>query len=500
MATSPLSEWLPEWLLDSLLPLREEASIWLVGGALRDKFLGRETLDYDFAVDGDARKIARTFANSLGAHYFDLDSERDTGRVIYLDNQDRRYIFDFARLRGNSIIDDLNSRDFTINSLAIDLLTPNELIDPTKGLMDIKDGNLRAASSRSFVDDPIRVLRAVRFAILTDGRIETDTLRLMRESINELVNISTERIRDEVFRIFTLSQPIGALRLMDHLDLIGLVFPELELLKSVSQTSSHEYDVWRHTLAVVDHLGSLLSVMSPEHDPEGASQLALGEYIFRLGRFRNELNEYLDDQLSQGRSIRQLIVLAALYHDSGKPSVRKEVEGTIHYYDHEKQGAQIIRERAKILRLSNSEVSWLAGVIHGHLRPELLSQTGKITKRAIYRFLRDTEGAAPGILLLSLADVLAKGDPPVDQNIWGARIETVRELLSAYFLQGGTSIQQEPLLRGDEISSELGIVPGPEIGRIIREIKEAQAVGEIRSRSEAISLAREIKDRIDQDK
>jgi tRNA nucleotidyltransferase/poly(A) polymerase len=495
MAISPLQEWFPEWLLDSLIPLSEEASIWLVGGALRDKFLNRETLDYDFAVDENARDLARTFANSLGAHYFDLDPQRDTGRVIYLDKSDHRYIFDFARLRGNSIEEDLISRDFTINSLAIDLLAPHELIDPTKGLRDIKDGHLRASSLHSFVDDPVRVLRAVRFSILIKGRIEANTLRLLRDSAKELVNVSIERIRDEIFRIFALSNPISALRLMDHLNLFSLVFPELEAVRDVSKSAPHERDGWNHTLAVVDHLGSLLTVMSPEHGPDGASQLVLGEYKLRLGRFRNELNEYFNGQLSQGRSIRQLIILAALYHESGKPMVMKEVDGSIQYHDHEKQGAEIIRERANVLRLSKSEISWLAGVIEGHLRPSLLSRNGEITNRSIYRFLRDTEGTVPGVLLLSLADVLAKSDPPIDQEIWGAHIEIVRELLGAYFSHDGISLQQEPLLRGDEIASELGIAPGPEIGRIIMELKEAQAVGEVRTKSEAIAFAQDIKDR-----
>jgi hypothetical protein len=238
--------------------------------------------------------------------------------------------------------------------------------------------------------------------------------------------------------------------------------------------------------------------MTKKHDPEGASQLVLGEYSFRLGRFREQLNEYLDEELSQSRSIRQLIYLAALYHDSGKPDGRGIVDGIAHYADHAEKGAKIIGVRAKKLRLSKSEGDWLVRVIRGHGMPAILSKSDNLTKRTIYRFLRDTGDAAPGILLLSLADVLAKGDPLIDQQVWGTRINTVRALLNAYYTDDPPT-HQAPLLRGDEISSLLGIEPGPVIGRIIVELNEAQAVGELKSHLEAIELARELKERFDQD-
>lgn len=501
MAKSPSIAWLPDWLLKILLPLRDEMDFWLVGGAIRDKFLDRQSFDYDFTVVTNARKIARSIANTLGAAYFDLDSERDTGRVLFSDDQDQMFMLDFASLRGNSITEDLGARDFTINSLAVDLLLPDEIIDPTSGLLDIKDGILRATSSRSFLDDPIRILRAIRFAVLFDSRIDPQTLEWMRESVERFVVLSPERIRDEVFRIFSLPRPIRALRLIDHLNLTVHIFPELEALKGVTQSSPHEHDVWRHTLSVVDQLGSLLSVMAPIHNPEGASQLLLGEYSFRLGRFRSDLNKYLDAELSQGRKLRQLIYLGALYHDSGKPIVREEIGGKIQFHNHAEQGAKIISERAIAFRLSKGEVQWLARIVEGHLRPSLLSREAKITKRAVYRFIRDTGDVAPGILLLSLADILGKGDPPVDQISWGSHVKTVRELFAAFYAVDKQTTQQEPLLKGDELSSELGITPGPEIGRILVALKEAQALGEISSKSEALSLARKFRsgNQIDRD-
>jgi tRNA nucleotidyltransferase/poly(A) polymerase len=487
MATSPLSQWLPEWVIDNLLPVRQGATIWLVGGALRDKFLNRNTLDFDFAVEGEARQVARSFADAINAHYFDLDPDRDTGRVIYIASEEVRYILDFARLRGNTITEDLGRRDFTINSLAVDLATPQELIDPTKGMSDLKNRILRATSERSFIDDPIRVLRAVRFVLLIEGRIESGTLDLIRQSIAKSAQISSERVRDELFRIFVHPRPIRSLRLMDHLGIIGHVFPDLENLKRVPIPPPGEGNLWDQTLSVVDHLGSLLAVMAAEHDPESASQLTLGEFVYRIGRFRNELNEYLDSQLSFGRSIRQLLVLAALYHNVGKTVSTAGAEAEFRSELHEQRGAALVKDMSKTLRLSNPEVTWLSKVVRGHSRPLQLSMTGNVTKREIYRFLRDSEEAAPGILLLSTAIALAVG---VEQDFWGEQIQAVRRILNEYFAQGGKSSRRKALVKGDEIAQELGISPGPEIGHILSVIAEAQAVGEVVTRAEAIELAR----------
>jgi tRNA nucleotidyltransferase/poly(A) polymerase len=495
MTKPPSTEWLPEWVLENLLPLMGEASIWLVGGAIRDKFLNVESVDYDFVVAENARKIARGFADSLGAFYFDLDSERDTGRVIYIDDRNKRFLFDFARLRGASIQEDLRTRDITINSIAVDLNNPHEIIDPTQGLIDIKDGIIRAASTRAFLEDPIRVLRIVRFAIQIEGKIESDTLALLRGSIEKLSSTSVERIRDELFRIFALPHPISAIRLMDHLDIINQVFPELEAMKDVQQSPPHDFDVWRHTLSVVEGLGSLITVIARDHDPEGASQLSLGEFSLRLGRYREGLNDCLDIELSQGRSMRQLIYLVALYHDAGKPRAMTIEGDRIKFIGHEREGAQILQAKAKDLRLSNQEVQWACKVVEGHLRPAMLAKGGKATKRSVYRFLRDTTDATPGILLLSLADALGRGNPPVDQEFWGERIQIVRDLLGGYFDSQNATLIQKPLLRGDEISIELDVAPGPAIGEILEVLREAQAIGEIKTRSEALSLARTIKER-----
>jgi poly(A) polymerase len=488
------TEWLPQWLHDPILQASSGNQVWLVGGAIRDRLLQLESYDFDFAVEYEARKMARKVAQALGGHYYDLDDIRDTGRVILSVEGNRPRLLDFARLREASIEEDLKARDFTINALAIHLLRPEELIDPGGGLKDLKDGLLRLCHPGALIDDPIRCLRAIRLAVQLQMQIEASTSKEIREAVHHLVEISPERVRDEVFKILDLSHPGRALRLMDHYAFFSTICPELDALRGLAQSPPHEYPVWLHTLAVIDRLRDLLAVLSREHDPEKSSQLALGEIVYRLGRYRGEINDYLDQELSHGRRIRQLLFLGTLFHDSGKPSCYECIDGRIRFLGHERAGAKIVAGRAKALTLSNIEIRWLERLVLQHLRPVFLEREGSILPRAKYRFLRDTQDAGVGIVLLSLADLMGRQNPPVDHNALARRVDVARQLLGACFEVEDTVYDPKPIIRGDELANRLGIKPGPQIGRLLEMIREAQVTGEIKTKSEAIDFAKKIRE------
>jgi tRNA nucleotidyltransferase/poly(A) polymerase len=484
------TEWPPQWLLDPLLHASSGNQVWLVGGAIRDHFLQHETVDFDFVVEYEARRMAREVAKSLGGHYYELDDARDTGRVILSSEEHERLLIDFAGLREASIDEDLKERDFTINALALNIRQPEELIDPTGGLKDLKDGLLRICHPGVLLDDPIRSLRAIRLAILLELEIEAITLKEVKGAVHLLVEVSPERVRDEFFKILDLPHPGRAIRLMDHFGFITFIFPELDTLKGLSQPAPHEYTGWFHTLAVVDRLGDLVAVLSRKHDPEKSSQLALGEITYRLGRYRDAINDYLDQELSQGRHLRQLLFLGALFHDSGKPSCSEWVDGRIRFIGHERAGSKMLIQRAKAMPLSNVETRWLGNLVLQHMRPAFLEQEVKISRRATYRFLRDVHDAGVGVILLSLADLMGKQNPPVDQNTLSRRVEVARQLLEATFESEPDRYSPVPVIRGDELAHLLGIEPGPEIGQLLEMIREAQVAGEITTKSQAINFAR----------
>jgi tRNA nucleotidyltransferase/poly(A) polymerase len=470
-----------------LIPhLVQDAPIWFVGGGVRDHLLGRYISDLDFAVDGDAIALAKRIADHLGGYYYTLDEARGTGRVIHEDENGQRQTLDFARLRGEDITADLTSRDFTINAMAINLFDPDEWLDPSAGAMDLKNKVLRACGPNSISNDPVRALRAVRLAVEFELTIEPDTLTQIRESQEQLGGCSPERVRDEFFQIFNAPRPGRAIRLLHHLDLLTVVFPELSDLESLSLPPPHAYPALEHSLAVVDRMGDILAVLKTKHEPEEAADMYLAEVTLRIGRFRDQINHHLSQYLSNTRTVRQLIFLAALCHAVGKSSLPGDQKET-HSFEG-KIGAEVMDQRARELRLSNKEIFRLGQILRHQEEPKILESSIPVSPREIYRYFRKTGEAGIEVILLSMADFLGIYVPPAPQNAWKTRVELARTLLEAYFHEYDRYISPSLLLSGDEIITKFGLQEGPTIGLLLEQLREAQAVGEVSTREEAITF------------
>jgi tRNA nucleotidyltransferase/poly(A) polymerase len=485
--------WLPEPLADLLPGLAGETPAWLVGGAVRDALLERPTDDFDFAVEGNALALARRAANSLRADYYTLDPERGIGRVLETMPDGRRRTFDFSRLRTSTIGEDLASRDFTINAMAVALREPGQLIDPTRGLQDLRDKRLRACGPTSIADDPIRALRAVRLSVELGLEIEAETQQQMARAGSQLASISAERIRDELFAVLGQTQPARGLRVIDRLGLLEPVLPELAPLKGLEQPPPHTLDGWEHTLTAVARLADLLHALSPGAPDERAGDLADGLLALRLGRYRSEISAHFKEELALGRSARELALLAALFHDVGKPASRSvDAAGRTRFLGHEGLGGDLAAERGRALRLSTSEIERLRLTIAHHMRPGSLDQAGDVSPRAAYRFFRDTATAGIDVVMLSLADLRAIYAPPIPTGVWEARLEIARKLLEALMEGPPERLNPPPLVRGDRLAEALGIRPGPELGALMERIREAQAAGEVNDAEEALALARRL--------
>jgi len=304
--------------------------VYLVGGAVRDTLLGLPIHDFDFVLPGETISLAREAARRLDGALYVLDEERNTTRVV-LDLQKHggkpsdRISLDFAGFRAADISGDLRSRDFTINALAYDLASPNHLVDPTGGLRDIQEKRIRACSSDSLLEDPVRVVRAVRQSVKLRFRIEPETFQWMRSASPQLMNVSPERIRDELFRILDGPQVALALRVLDRAYALTLILPELEALKGISQSAPHTVDVWEHTMSVVQYLEQVLAPLVGLYREESVADLSIGSAVLWVGRYRDALLAHFSQKYVPDRSIRSLLFLAALYHDAGKPGARERV-------------------------------------------------------------------------------------------------------------------------------------------------------------------------------
>ena len=479
-------------ILTKLSPiLPHDLPVYLVGGALRDSFLELPVSDFDFVLPIEGIKTARKVADQLGGAFYILDNERDYGRVILQESGESRLILDFSAFRGPDLETDLKGRDFTINAMAVDVRYPGELLDPLGGNPDLFSRKLRPCTPGTFTADPIRILRGIRFAVLFKLSIDPETQKRMRASVQQLPNTSAERIRDEIFHLLACPHPATAIRALDKLGAIPYTLPELTDLKDLSQSPPHIYDAWEHSLKVADQLEAIISALQTKYDPDTSANLSFGLISLRLGRFREQLNVHWNNRLNPERPLKSLLILAALYHDIGKPKTQHvDQKGKLRFIDHEKIGAEIITLRGGALQLSHHEIERLNLIIRHHMRPIWLTHTAKLpTRRAIFRFFQATGEAGVDVCMLSLADTLATFGSTLPAEMWSHQIDVVRNLLEAWWENKEEVIYPQALVNGNDLMDALGLKPGPIIGDLLAKILEAQATGEINNRRQALELA-----------
>lgn len=468
--------------------------IYLVGGAVRDAILERPIHDLDFVVRNDAIQIARCTADALNGAFYPLDEERNTGRVIFHQPIGLRMTIDFSNFQGPNLESDLRARDFTINAIAVDIQQPQALLDPLSGLVDLHAKQLRCCSVETFNIDPIRILRGIRFAAAFKYHILPETKILMQQATHHLPQVSVERLRDELFRILDGPQPAKSMRALNILGALTYTLPELPSLKGIEHPSPHVDDVWEHTLNVLENLQKVLNLLTSQREREVTHDPNLDIVNKRLESYQERIISHIGTRLNPDRSLRALILLSALYHDVGKlETCQTEDDDQIHFYGHEQQGSTIVGKRAKAMHLSNLERDRIKSIVCNHMRPLLLAQTGKKpSRRAVYRFFRDTGPGGVDICLLSLADCLATYDQNPPGQTWMNLVNVVHSLLEAWFIQPSKSVSPPSFISGRDLMEEFDLSPGPRIGQLLEAIREAQAAGLINSRQEALNTARHL--------
>ncbi len=470
----------------------QEIRIYVVGGAVRDILREQPVHDLDLLLDGEVRPLARRVANRIHGDFYMMDEKRDTARVIDHSPDGGTIFIDFCVLRAPDLETDLRERDFTVNAIAFDLRHPEQIIDPTGGEADLRQQELRACSPQAFERDPVRVLRGVRLALNLGFRIQPDTFEWMHQAVILLPRVSRERQRDELFRMLESGRAPGMVSLLDRLGALDPLLPELMALKDVSQSTPHILDVWQHTLAVLAELEGLWTTLITGELGETSDNIYAQAARQRLGRYRERLAHHFSTVLNPNRSLRGLVFLAALYHDSAKPLTRSvEPGGRIHFLRHEAKGAELVASRGRMLALSQVEIQRLEVIVSGHMRVHQIAAPGEpVTRRAIFHFFRDAGPTGIEIILLSLADTLATYGGTLPMPFWEAELETARALMEAWFDQPAKSVRPPRLLTGEELLGEFHLSPGPAVGRLLVAVQEAQAAGEITTRQQALDFVK----------
>jgi tRNA nucleotidyltransferase/poly(A) polymerase len=468
---------------------------------VRDLLLGRSIHDWDLVVERDAISLARATADRLGAAFYPLDEERDTGRVVTCDADGSRTFIDFALRRGPDWLTDLEARDLTINAIALRLSDDAELFDPFNGQPDLEARLVRAVTEHSFRDDHVRMMRAVRLAGELGFQIEPQTAAWIRRDAALLANVSVERARDELARLLALPDALAGIRQMDELGLLAHMLPEVATLKGVEQSRPHHWPVFEHTLFV---LGALERTIDEgvQHEDEavgivdgtGAPAFVWGDVKRTLANFQVKLATHLIWPLGDERPALVSLKLAALLHDCAKPQTKTcDDDGRTHFYGHDDAGAPIAAERVRALRFNKAEVERVRVIVAHHMRPQQLADAESgVTRRAAYRYFRDTREAGVDVVLLALADHIATHGPDVQPERWARRIEAASKLLAEYWTRLAKDVAPTLFVSGDDLMAELGLPPGKRIGELLEAIREAQAAGEVGTREEAIILARRL--------
>ncbi|RXZ71487.1 CCA tRNA nucleotidyltransferase [Agromyces albus] len=415
----------------------------LVGGPVRDAFLGRPVSDLDFTTDATPDEILAIVKPIAEAHWdigraFGTIGAKIAGETVEITTY-RADSYDGASRKpevvfGSSLEGDLTRRDFTVNALAL-RLPQLTLVDPSGGVEDLVAGVLRtpATPEQSFGDDPLRMLRAARFSSQLGFTLDDDTRAAMSTLAGAIERISAERVRDELSKLLLTGSPRGGIRLLVESGLAERVLPELPALSLEIDEHHHHKDVYEHSLTVLD--------------------------------------QAIDYEVSRGNldSPDLIVRLAALLHDIGKPATRRlEPGGVVSFHHHDVVGAKLARKRLRDLRFDNDTIAAVSRLIELHLRFFGYADAAW-SDSAVRRYVRDAGEQLERLHILTRADVTTRNRRKADRL--GFAYDDL-EARIAVLAEEEELAAVRPELDGQQIMALLDVPPGPVVGEAYRFLLE----------------------------
>lgn len=469
-------------IIEKYLKHLKNEQLYVVGGAIRDRILKRYSPDIDIVVPSGARNLASDFARKNRGTWILLDDEphRKTERVV-VKSDSETFVFDFSKMRGASIEQDLEKRDLTINAMALPLKDYLEerfdlLIDPFGGQDDLCKEKITIVTDESFRDDPLRMIRAFRFAARFGFEIDTKTRKSIVWNRGRLRKVSCERIRDEFLNLLSGYPCTPFVVDMDRLGLLEELFPEILSMKGVRQNDYHHLDVWEHTLLTIENVEVVMK--NPDDYFAGYSP---------------KLRKYLDAGFVPGRSRESLIKLAAFLHDTGKPETKETSnDGHVRFLGHEDAGKKIAQEVTRRLRLSNKEIIFVRELVADHMYLINFSFLNSLSPKSISRFFRKHPEEFQAYFVLFIADSMATLGPDVPGDKMSGINKMTKKMLDVYYHEVKPFAETPPLISGRDLIDKFNLSSGPFLGGILTKVKEAQAEGMIKDRKEAIKYVEKL--------
>lgn len=468
---------------------RDFGEIYLVGGYIRDHLLGCTSHDFDFVIKNDAIKDARIIANHFNGAFYILDKTRQTARAL-INIEGERIVVDCTLLHPHGILSDLRQRDFTINAMAVDLKKPDDLIDPLGGYEDLVRKRLRLCNDDSLLLDPIRIVRSVRFTQSYSLSIPTPLKEHIRETCVKLVDVSNERLRDEIINLFSIKKFIGSIELMDELGMINFIFPEISSLKKIPPLKPHVNDAFTHTIRTINTMSELIRSVLFENYELHDEKLFEARQV--LEKYINNLKKYFLKELTPGRTIMALAHFAALYHDATKSYITAMLQdGKYTFPGHAEMSAQLASQRATTLAFSGIEVDFIQRLVANHMIEETYFRGDKKTRDLyLYKFFKKAKLSSVAVCFLHLADIKATYEEKLSNERWANALECVHQVLDGWFNRYDEVVEPKKLIDGYDLINEFGLKPSKSIGNLLETIREKQVSGEVSSKEDALEFLR----------
>jgi len=451
--------------------MKHKIKAWIVGGYPRDMLLKKNTPDIDIVLQGNARQVSEKISKKFKLTLVVLHEEKRIYRLIC-----DGYHLDFSQIRGKTLLNDLSRRDFTINSMAIEInpLTSKAIatgaktliIDPFGGRSALRNKRIDVISEKNLIDDPLRILRAYRLASTLVFGITKKTRRGIRKYSSLVLHPAKERIRDEISKILSVNNSYGTLDELYGDGVLEKIFPEIRIMKnSPGRFYFHPGGLWEHSLKALRGIEKILSDAK--------------KYFPGLS---GEITAHISTRLV-------LIKIVTLFHDIAKPATVRKIDGRVRFFGHESVGAKMVKRILTRLRFSGKDVSSAVKMVQHHMRAGNLFQAKFLTHKAVYRFFRDTGDEAVDIFLLSCADRLSyvgvtSGIKDVEKFIAFAG-----KMIERYF-EFRRKAEQPKLLNGHVLMKKFNLAPGPVIGELLRIVDEYRSAGKIETAGQALHLLR----------
>lgn len=439
---------------------------------MRDLLLGLDPRDIDIVIDGDPESVARQFADSFGGGFFIMSEEFKACRTI---SADGLINYDFTACRGSHIVKDLGERDFSVNAMATAIPGDGAIIDPFGGQAHLAGRELVPVDADIFDRDPLRLLRAVRLEKIRGLVIGPDLARLIRSKAGLASLPSVERSFVELCRILGPPSSSTGVRRMDELGLLAVLLPEVAALKGITQNQFHHLDVYDHVMTSMDELEWIMA--APESVFPGRGE---------------QLRQRLEKKIAGDTDCSLALTLAALFHDIAKPYCRfTDDDGLVRFFEHDLRGSEMVSAILSRYKAGNRLTQVVAHLVRRHMRFEGLVQQHPPSDRARLRYLRSTEPWTQEALILSVSDRRSVRGPRVTEADIERHLEISRTMMEKVFVQEESSPLPK-LVSGEDLIAELGLEPGPVLGKILNHIREEQELGNIDSRRQAIEESRKL--------